>query len=82
MLQCDPILTVLGLRPEPPHGASDQARDRYAAREPAWRLLHAVTLLKLHQARTTEEAARAGHLERRSASARLRARRHCHPALG
>ena len=48
----DPILTVLGLRPEPPHGASDQARDRYAAREPAWRLLHAVTLLKLHQART------------------------------
>ena len=48
----DPILTVLGLRPEPPHGASHQDRDRYAAREPAWRLLHAVTLLKLHQART------------------------------
>ena len=48
----DPILTVLGLRPEPPHGASDQARDRYASREPAWRLLHAVTLLRLHQAPT------------------------------
>ena len=48
----DPILTILGLRPEPPQGASDQARNRYAAREPAWRLLHAVTLLKLHQART------------------------------
>ena len=41
-----------GLRPKPPHAASSQARARYDAREPAWRLLHAVTLLKLHQART------------------------------
>ena len=48
----DPTLTVLGLRPQPPVGALGGARARYYAREPAWRLLHAVTLLKLHQART------------------------------
>ena len=46
-----PILTVLGLRPKPSPGAPTQARERFEAREPAWRLLHAVTLLKLHQAR-------------------------------
>ena len=45
-------VTVLGLRPKPPAGATTQDRDRHRAREPAWRLLHAVTLLKLHQART------------------------------
>ena len=48
----DPTLTVLGLRPQPPVGALGSDRARYYAREPAWRLLHAVTLLKLHQART------------------------------
>ena len=48
----DPTLTVLGLRPQPPVDALGGDRARYYAREPAWRLLHAVTLLKLHQART------------------------------
>ena len=48
----DPTLTVLGLRPWPPDNALSQEIARYTAREPAWRLLHAVTLLKLHQART------------------------------
>ena len=48
----DPTLTVLGLRPQPPGGALGRDRAKYYAREPAWRLLHAVTLLKLHQART------------------------------
>ena len=47
-----PRLTVMGLRPEPGPSATKQARDRHAASEPAWRLLHAVTLLQLHQART------------------------------
>ena len=45
----DPTLTVLGLRPQPPDGALGRGRAKYYAREPAWRLLHAVTLLKLHQ---------------------------------
>jgi len=40
----DPTLTVLGLRPQPPDGALGRGRAKYYAREPAWRLLHAVTL--------------------------------------
>ena len=48
----DPVLTVFGLRPKPPDNANGPAHAEHAAREPAWRLLHAVTLLKLHQART------------------------------
>ena len=48
----DPTLTVLGLRPKQPDGGDGRTDARYHAREPAWRLLHAVTLLKLHQART------------------------------
>ena len=48
----DPTLTVLGLRPRQPSGGDSRAEARHRAREPAWRLLHAVTLLKLHQART------------------------------
>ena len=48
----DPTLTVFGLRPKPPDSASGPAMAEHAAREPAWRLLHAVTLLRLHQART------------------------------
>ena len=48
----DPTLTVLGLRPKPPDSASGPARAEHTASEPAWRLLHAVTLLRLHQART------------------------------
>ena len=48
----NPTLTVLGLRPQPPDGALGRDKAKYYAREPAWRLLHAVTLLKLHQART------------------------------
>ena len=47
-----PRLTVMGLRPEPGPSPSKQARDRHAASEPAWRLLHAVTMLQIHQART------------------------------
>jgi len=45
-------MSIMGLRPEPGPSATKQARDRHAASEPAWRLLHAVTLLQLHQART------------------------------
>ena len=41
----NPTLTVLGLRPQPRAGALGRDRARYYAREPAWRLLHAVTLL-------------------------------------
>ena len=48
----DPTLTVLGLRPEQPGRGDGRAGARFRDREPAWRLLHAVTLLKLHQART------------------------------
>ena len=48
----DPTLTILGLRPPPPTSAPKQTRDKHEAREPAWRLLHAATLLKIHQART------------------------------
>ena len=48
----NPTLTVLGLRPKPPAGATSLTKARYEAREPAWRLLHAVALLKLHKART------------------------------
>jgi hypothetical protein len=40
------------LRPEPGPSAPKQARDRHAASEPAWRLLHAITLRQFHQART------------------------------
>jgi hypothetical protein len=47
----NPILTVLGLRPKPGPETPTQARQRFEAREPAWRLLHSVALLKLHQAR-------------------------------
>ena len=47
-----PRLTVMGLRQEPGGAASRQEPRRHAATEPAWRLLHAVTVLKIHQART------------------------------
>ena len=43
----DPVLTVFGLRPKPPDSASGPAKAEHAAREPGWRLLHAVSLLKL-----------------------------------
>ena len=45
----NPTLTVVGLRPKPPDGATSLTKARYEAREPAWRLLHAVALLKLHK---------------------------------
>ena len=44
-------LTVAGLRLAPTTLAGE-ARKRFAALEPAWRLLHSVTLLQLHRART------------------------------
>ena len=53
----NPTLTVLGLRPRPDSSAPAQARERFEAREPAWRLLHAVTLLTLHRARNRVHAA-------------------------
>jgi hypothetical protein len=46
-----PRLTVLGLRPAPPQTATPPDKARHKATEPAWRLLHAVTLLLLYQAR-------------------------------
>ena len=46
-----PLLTVAGLRLAPTTLAGE-ARKRFAALEPAWRLLHSVTLLQLHRART------------------------------
>jgi hypothetical protein len=46
-----PRLTVLGLRPTPPQTATPPDRARHKATEPAWRLLHAVTLLHIYQAR-------------------------------
>ena len=47
-----PRLTVLGLRPAPPQTATPQDKARHRATEPAWRLLHAVALLHIYQART------------------------------
>ena len=47
MLQC-----VLGLRPEPQQTATPPEKARHKATEPAWRLLHAVTLLQIYKART------------------------------
>ena len=46
-----PLLTVAGLRLAPATLAGE-ARKRFVALEPAWRLLHSVTLLQLHRART------------------------------
>ena len=46
-----PHLTVLGLRPAPPQAATPPDKARHKATEPAWRLLHAVTLLHIYQAR-------------------------------
>ena len=58
-----PVLTVAGLRPKPGHMAG-QARARWEALEPAWRLLHAVTLLnrcmKRARARTSRATRRHG----------------------
>ena len=47
-----PRLTVLGLRPKPQQTATPPEKARHEATEPAWRLLHAATLLQLHKART------------------------------
>ena len=47
-----PLLTVTGLRLPAPGSLSAEARARFDALEPAWRLVHSVALLKLHQART------------------------------
>jgi len=47
-----PRLTVLGLRPEPQQTATPPEKARHKATEPAWRLLHAVTLLQSEKART------------------------------
>ena len=47
-----PRLTVLGLRPGPQQAATPPETARHKATEPAWRLLHAVTLLQIYKART------------------------------
>ena len=47
-----PRLTVLGLRPRPQQTATPAEKARHEATEPAWRLLHAVTLLQIYKART------------------------------
>ena len=47
-----PRLTVLGLRPEPQQAATPPEKARHKTTEPAWRLLHAVTLLQIYKART------------------------------
>jgi hypothetical protein len=47
-----PRLTVLGLRPKPQQAATPPEKARHEATEPAWRLLHAVTLLQIYKART------------------------------
>ena len=47
-----PRITVLGLRPEPQQTATPPEKARHKATEPAWRLLHAVTLLQIYKART------------------------------
>ena len=52
-----PSLTVMGLHPKPGESEPQAAKDRFHATEPAWRLLHAVTLLKIHQARCRVHAA-------------------------
>ena len=46
-----PLLTVAGLRLAPATLTGD-ARKRFDAREPAWRLLHSAALLQVHRART------------------------------
>ena len=46
-----PLLTVAGLRLPPP-GLQGDALRCFHALEPAWRLLHSVTLLQIHRART------------------------------
>ena len=54
----DTLLTVCGMRPRPPPGAEGAWR----AREPAWRLLHAIALRELFLARSRAHAAH--HAER------------------
>ena len=47
-----PRLTVVGLRPKPQQTATPPEKARHEATEPAWRLLHAATLLQIYEART------------------------------
>ena len=72
----NPTLTVLGLRPEQPGGGDSRAGARFRAREPAWRLLHAVTLLKLHQARALGPTWHTTTRKARASPARLTAQAH------
>ena len=49
----DPLLTVMGVRP----AATGPGREKLEALEPAWRLLHSVTLRQIHGARNRVHAA-------------------------
>ena len=51
-----PLLTIAGLRLEPP-GLDSATRTKWRALEPAWRLLHATALLQIHRARGSVHAA-------------------------
>ena len=51
----DPLTTVAGLRTRP--ALTTEALARWRNLEPAWRLLHSVTLLQLHRARCRVHAA-------------------------
>ena len=55
-----PLLTITGLRKGPATGVDAEvwlATKRWKDREQAWRLLHSVTLLQLHSARSMSHAA-------------------------
>ena len=51
-----PLLTIAGLRLEPPD-LDSATRTKWRALEPAWRLLHATALLQSHRARGSVHAA-------------------------
>ena len=46
----DPLLTVMGVRP----AATGPGKEKLEALEPAWRLLHSVTLRQIHGARNRQ----------------------------
>ena len=52
----DPSLTIMGLRTRPASWVGE-AGQRWKQLEPAWRLLHAATLLQIHRARCRVHAA-------------------------
>ena len=53
----DPTLAIMGVRRRP-EDLTGGAREKWDALEPAWRLLHSVTLLQIHKARNRAHTAR------------------------